>query len=74
MYYDVSYPAESSASLSSFFCSSLKFQGKNRSMPAGILHPATAWFSKYRNFSIIPGKMDGQLVESGHDMDVARDL
>jgi hypothetical protein len=26
------------------------------------------------NFSIIPGKMDGQLVESGHDMDVARDL
>ena len=23
------------------------------------------------NFSIIPGKMDGQLVESGHDMEVA---
>jgi hypothetical protein len=26
-----------------------------------------------RNFSIISGKSDGQLVESGHDMEVAKD-
>ena len=32
------------------------------------------WADSRRDFSIIPGKMDGQLVESGHDMDVARDL
>ena len=42
-----------------------------------ILHDARSTcqrkYTKISNFSIIPGKMDGQLVESGHDMAVARD-
>jgi hypothetical protein len=38
------------------------------SSPSPVIHEGTR---QYSNTSISPGKMNGQLVESGHDMDGA---